>query len=552
MSTTSVPPRGSRAFGEGLAASVALSLYAAVAGACASEPVSDESGAAQGAAGPSGTAATSSGAVPATAGGGDAPSSGGSTQGVSGSGNAPGAMSGGMSSQAGAAEVAGMTSGGTGASGEGAGADSGGGSSGEADGGSGQDAGGETSGGDTSDGGAAAGMDAGGSGGQTAFDVSFTTVTLTEDFYSEGADVADINGDGILDLVGGPRWYAGPDFELGGELFDAPSFTRDQYSTFFLTFADDLNGDTYPDVIAIGDAGGGNGSGTPNAHWYENPGPDNLDQEWQSYPLFDGLVANESPAYLDLLGDEQKELVFMTDRQLGYARPGNDPTAPWTFVPISGNDFNTPYVHGLGVGDIDGDGANDVVERSGWWRQVPAQGGGEPSWERNEVDFGDGLSMRANNWGGSEIYVYDVNGDGANDVVTALAAHQYGLSWFEQTGSNGFTGHEILPDAAGDGNFSQLHAMQAADLNGDGLLDIITGKRYYAHPSSNPDPGTTDPPVIYWFELSRSGMEASFLPHLIHDDSGVGCNFAVRDVNGDNKPDIFVSNKRGTFLHLQE
>ena len=28
--------------------------------------------------------------------------------------------------------------------------------------------------------------------------------------------------------------------------------------------------------------------------------------------------------------------------------------------------------------------------------------------------------------------VYDVNGDGLNDVVTALQAHVFGLAWFEQ------------------------------------------------------------------------------------------------------------------------
>ena len=55
-----------------------------------------------------------------------------------------------------------------------------------------------------------------------------------------------------------------------------PTFTMDQYSTFFLTFVDDVNGDGRPDVIAVGDAGGGNGSGNPNAFWYANPGPPSL------------------------------------------------------------------------------------------------------------------------------------------------------------------------------------------------------------------------------------------------------------------------------------
>jgi hypothetical protein len=150
--------------------------------------------------------------------------------------------------------------------------------------------------------------------------------------------------------------------------------------------------------------------------------------------------------------------------------------------------------------------------------------------------------------------VYDVDGDGDMDVVTSLAAHNYGMAWFERTGTGTsitFTPHQILPRTAGVGNFSQAHAMVAADVNGDGLTDVIAGKRYYAHPSTNPDAGTNDPVVLYWFELVRSGGTATFVPHLVHSDSGAGCNFIARDLTGDGKVDIFTTNKRGTFLHVQ-
>jgi hypothetical protein len=376
----------------------------------------------------------------------------------------------------------------------------------------------------------------------------FETRELSPDHYSEGADVGDIDGDGTLDLVAGPIWYKGPDFAEGGRVLDpVPTFSQDQYSTFFLSFVGDVDGDTLPDVIGIGDAGGGNGSGNPNAFWYKNPGMSGLGEAWQKTALFDGLVSNESPIYANLVGDAKKELVFMTDRVLGYAEPATSPTAPWTFHAISGEEFGTPYVHGLGVGDVNGDGRADVVERTGIWLQ-PESGS---TWERHEVDFGAGLTgSRPNNWGGSQMIVYDVDGDGDSDVVTALAAHRCGFSWFEQTDLDTFTPHEIMPPSDMGDSVSQLHAVNVGDLNGDGLLDVITGKRYYAHPSSNPDPGTTDPAAIIWFELTR-GAEVSFTPHQIHADSGVGCNFTVHDVTGDGRLDVFVSNKHGTFLHTQ-
>jgi hypothetical protein len=400
---------------------------------------------------------------------------------------------------------------------------------------------------------AGSGGGAAGAGGGKGGVPTFMTRTLAMDHVAEGADAADIDGDGVIDLVAGPRWYKGPDFALGGTLLpNPPTYTRDQYSLFFLAYVGDVNGDMRPDVIGIGDAGGANGTGTPNAHWYQNPGPGNFTQTWTKTPIYSGLVSNESPLYMDLLGNTTKELVFMANRAAGYAQPGASPTAAWPFTAVTTATFaQNGYVHGLGAGDIDGDGLKDIVERTGWWRQTTSA-----MWERRAFEFWMGsTSGRPSNWGGAQMPVFDVDGDGDMDVVSSLAAHDYGMAWFERTGTGAsisFTPHQILATMPGTGNFSQAHAMVAADVNGDGLTDIIAGKRYYAHPSSNPDEGTDDPPLLVWFELQRSGGTATFVPHQIHADSGAGCNFVAGDFTGDRKVDIFTTNKRGTFLHVQQ
>ncbi len=371
--------------------------------------------------------------------------------------------------------------------------------------------------------------------------VTFATTELSAEFLAEGAAIGDLNNDGAPDLVAGAVWYEGPTFTQRHELAEAVVFDTDTYSEFFLTFVDDVNRDGALDVIAIAALNGVMGTGEANTHWYENPGVGALDQKWTKNVVFDVAVANESPIFADVTGDGVAELVFMTNQVLGYAARTDVATEPWVFTAVSDALFATPYVHGLGVGDVNGDGLADIVEKSGWWEQRPEG----QAWVRHPVDFSLGGQ------GGAQMPVFDVDGDGDADVVTSLNAHGYGLAWFEQMSPDVFVPHEILSQQAAAENVSQLHALVAADINADGLTDVVTGKRYFAHPSSRPDPGTSDPPMVLWFSLNRDPSPA-FIPHVVHDDSGVGCSFMASDVNADGKVDVFTTNKRGTFLHLQE
>ena len=152
-----------------------------------------------------------------------------------------------------------------------------------------------------------------------------------------------------------------------------------------------------------------------------------------------------------------------------------------------------------------------------------------------------------------------MNGDGLNDVVTGIAAHGWGLAWFEQKrdkdGVISFVRHDIMGDFstknAGNVTFSELHAMTFADLDGDGIPDIIVGKRHWSHLESYTDPDPYGPAVLYWYRTVRNPKAeggAEFVPELIHNRSGVGSHFAVFDLNHDGAVDIITSTNRGTFI----
>ena len=368
----------------------------------------------------------------------------------------------------------------------------------------------------------------------------YRKLQLSDQFLAEGATFGDFNRDGVTDVVAGPYWYEGPDFKQRHEFYPAAPFDPLRYSDNFFAFAHDFNRDGWSDILVLGFPG-------VDASWYENPGAKG--GAWRRRVVY-LPVDNESPNFGDLLGTGQPVLICSSLMRLGYATPDpKDPTRPWTFHPISPPGQWQRFTHGLGFGDINGDGRPDLLEKDAWWEQ-PASLAGDPVWKKHSFPFAPGR-------GSSQMMVTDLNGDGLADVVSAKDAHGYGLSWFEQMrGADGvitFKEHAITSTKAeeklGGVQFSQLHAVTLADLDRDGLPDIITGKCWWAHgPKGDAEPNAD--PVIQAFLLRREGAKVRFEPRLIDSASGVGVQIVAADADGDGIPDIVSANKRGTFVFL--
>lgn len=379
----------------------------------------------------------------------------------------------------------------------------------------------------------------------TAAEPVWERANLDDVFRAEGCAVGDFNHDGQLDVSAGELLYLAPDWKRV-EVLPPGKYVYDQgYSNCFASWAWDVNQDGWDDLIQI------RFPGAP-CHWLENP--QGRTGHWQQHEIWHS-ACNETVLFTDVTGDGRPDLVMgsQPERQVGFLEvpPPDKCREKWAFHAVSeagdpGQNGSFHFYHGLGAGDINGDGRLDILIPHGWWEAPLHRSAG--LWQFHPWTLSrnnEGSPLHAAN-----LHAIDLDLDGDNDVVMS-SAHQYGVWWFENPGGDftgQFTYHVI------DESFSQSHALELVNLKDDGTPVLVTGKRYFAH-NGKGDPGEHEPVLMVYYDIIRGkGQPPRFDRHEIAagEGTGIGTQFTLADVNRDGTLDVITANKKGVHILRQQ
>ena len=163
--------------------------------------------------------------------------------------------------------------------------------------------------------------------------------------------------------------------------------------------------------------------------------------------------------------------------------------------------------------DVDGDGDTDILGAAGiadditWWENTAGDGS---AWAEHTV---------ANAFDGAySVYASDVDGDGDTDILGAANSAD-DIAWWENTAGNGTAWTERIVD----GDFDGATWVHAADVDGDGDMDIL-GTAFFAN-------------EVAWWE-NTAGDGSAWIEHTLEVNFSIALSVYASDVDGDGDTDI--------------
>ena len=278
--------------------------------------------------------------------------------------------------------------------------------------------------------------------------------------------------------------------------------------------AHDFDGDGWPDIVNGGDYR------SDELTWWRNPGPKG--GEWDRHTIA-RTGANQFHDELigDVTGDGKQSLVFWNEgaAALSVVPLPKDPTVtPWPGIQAIGRDRKEKGQpeEGLTIHDIDGDGRNEIVAGTWWYKFSNGK------WESHKY---------ASDYITTVIAVGDIDGDGRPEVVLSEGdACIYGypkggkLGWFKPGADirSPWKEHRI------DENLLDPHSVQLGRICGSGHPDLVVGE------IGKKETLEREPPRLLLYENDGKGR---FTRHVI--EQGIGTHHArLADFRGTGRLDI--------------
>ncbi|MFP4378480.1 MAG: FG-GAP-like repeat-containing protein [Spirochaetales bacterium] len=353
--------------------------------------------------------------------------------------------------------------------------------------------------------------------------LSSSPITIATPSAPETLAVADVNGDGLLDIIAGSTGFESVSWHENNSdgSFSSVDATVLQQKVKDVGAAD-IDGDGDIDLFSVSLSA----RAIPDRiAWYENSQGDGSEfVEHDISTSTDDANAPDDPHGVfagDLDGDGDYDVVAVSydDGRVVWFENSKDGADETGFS--SGSDVANEVggASSVALDDLDGDGDLDVVVTSETEHTV--------TWYANrlqepEADFADGIDITTVLTNADEVLTADIDGDGDRDVV-AVSRSSAGVVWYENDGEGNFgAGTDV------SGDLEDTFSVSAGDVDGDGDVDLVfTTLRDATGPS----------PRVVWVEnTDGSGTFAS--PSVVSANITSPVAVALIDIDGDGDLDV--------------